>query len=153
MPIVQTDIAGVEPNLSFAWYALYTRHQHEKQVTQALVGKGLEVFLPLYTSVHRWKDRDKKVSLPLFPATSSCKARLSAGSPFSPPRGPQCAWVRRKTSDDFRAEIEAVRKVVGSSMMAEPHPFLKCGDRVRLTAGPLQDLKDFWYAREMCGSS
>jgi hypothetical protein len=28
------------------WHALYTRHQHEKVVAQALSGKGFEVFLP-----------------------------------------------------------------------------------------------------------
>jgi transcription antitermination factor NusG len=39
------------------------------------------------------------------------------------------------------AEIEAIRMVVESSVKAEPHPFLKCGDRVRVTAGPLRGLE------------
>ena len=50
------------------WHALYTRHQHEKVVAQALTGKGFEVFLPLYSAVRRWKDRQKELSLPLFPS-------------------------------------------------------------------------------------
>lgn len=29
------------------WYALYTRHQHEKTVAEILTAKGFEVFLPL----------------------------------------------------------------------------------------------------------
>jgi transcription antitermination factor NusG len=40
-----------------------------------------------------------------------------------------------------RAEIEALRRVVDSSVKAEPHPFLRCGDRVRVTAGPLRGLE------------
>jgi transcription antitermination factor NusG len=39
------------------------------------------------------------------------------------------------------AEIEAIRRVIESSVKAEPHPFLKCGDRVRVTAGPLRGLE------------
>lgn len=50
-----------------AWCALYTRHQHEKAVAQMLAAKGMEVFLPLYESVRRWKDRNKLLALPLFP--------------------------------------------------------------------------------------
>jgi len=50
-----------------SWYALYTRHQHEKAVAQILSGKGFEVFLPVYLAVRRWKDRDKQLHLPLFP--------------------------------------------------------------------------------------
>jgi transcription antitermination factor NusG len=38
-------------------------------------------------------------------------------------------------------EVEAIRTVVESPVKAEPHPFLRCGDRVRVTAGPLQGLE------------
>ena len=40
-----------------------------------------------------------------------------------------------------RPEIEAIRRVVESPLKAEPHPFIKCGDRVRIKAGPLQGLE------------
>jgi len=51
-----------------AWWALYTRHQHEKTVAEMLSAKGFEVFLPLYESMRRWKDRTKMLTLPLFHA-------------------------------------------------------------------------------------
>jgi transcription antitermination factor NusG len=38
-------------------------------------------------------------------------------------------------------EIEAIRRVVESPVKAEPHPYLRCGDRVRVTAGPLRGLE------------
>src|ERR1017187_3685209 len=57
----------VDVHLQRAWYVLYTRHQHEKTVAQILASKGFDTFLPLYESVHRWKDRSKCPSLPLFP--------------------------------------------------------------------------------------
>ena len=38
-------------------------------------------------------------------------------------------------------EIEAVRRVIESSLAVEPHPFLQCGDRVRVTCGPLEGIE------------
>jgi transcription antitermination factor NusG len=142
MSILEAKASGEELNPMLSWYALYTRHQHEKNVTRALAGKGLEVFLPLYTAVHRWKDRDKKLQLPLFP----CYVFL---------RNPTARWQSVLTTPGIHSvvgfaghpamipisEIDAVRRVVGSPLKAEPHPFLKCGDRVRLRAGPLDGLE------------
>jgi len=39
------------------------------------------------------------------------------------------------------AEIDAIRRVVESPVNVEPHPFLKCGDRVRVIVGPLRGLE------------
>jgi transcription antitermination factor NusG len=125
-----------------SWYALYTRHQHEKCVHQILTGKGFEAFLPLYTTAHQWKDRVKRVSLPLFP----CYVFL---------RGPLVQWLPVLTTPGVHTvvgfggqpasisspEIEAIRRVIESPLKAEPHPYLKCGDQVRVTAGPLRGLE------------
>ena len=48
------------------WYAIYTRPRHEKKVFALLEEKMQEVFLPLVTQVRLWKDRKKKVEVPLF---------------------------------------------------------------------------------------
>ena len=50
-----------------SWYAIYTKHQHEKKVADLLQRKGFEVFLPLVKEKRRWKDRAKQVSFPMFP--------------------------------------------------------------------------------------
>src|SRR5262249_52732792 len=50
-----------------AWYAIYTQHQHERNVARILQQKGFPVFLPLYTSIRTWTDRVKKLLMPLFP--------------------------------------------------------------------------------------
>ena len=49
-----------------SWYALYTRHQHEKMVDQILTNKGFNTFLPLYATTHNWKDRSKVTYLTPF---------------------------------------------------------------------------------------
>jgi transcription antitermination factor NusG len=124
------------------WYALYTRHQHEKNVALSLSDKGFEVFLPLYTAVHRWKDRDKRLSLPLFPCyvflqnpTERWQSILATPGVYS-----LVGFAKRRATISSE-EIDAVKRVVGSCLKLEPHPFLQCGDRVRLRAGPLESLE------------
>jgi transcriptional antiterminator RfaH len=48
------------------WYAVYTRHCHEKKVFEHLQQREIEAYLPLQTTIRQWKDRKKKVSQPLF---------------------------------------------------------------------------------------
>ena len=124
------------------WYAIHTRHQHEKTVARVLDGKGFETFLPLYSVVHRWQTGAKELSLPLF----SCYVFL---------RGPVERWLPVLTTPGIhtvvgfggkaatipRSEIEAIRRVVESPIKAEPYPFIKCGDRVRIKEGPLVGLE------------
>jgi len=125
-----------------SWYALYTRHQHEKIVALALSGKGVEVFVPLYTSVRRWKDRNKKLQLPLFPGYVFMQNPENRWQPIlATPGVHSVVGFGGRPTEIPISEIEAVRRVVGGSFGAEPHPFLKCGDQVRVTAGPLQGLE------------
>ena len=126
------------------WHAIYTRHQHEKTVAQILSYKGFDVFLPLYPAVHRWKDRDKQLSLPLFP----CYVFLNGGMErrldiVTTPGMYSFVGTERGATAIPTAEIDAIRRAVESSVRVEPHPFLKCGDRVRVKSGPLQGVEGF----------
>ena len=53
------------PNL--LWYVLYTRPKFEKKIFMRLQEKRIETFLPLQKVVRQWRDRKKKVEVPLFP--------------------------------------------------------------------------------------
>lgn len=52
--------------LDTKWYAVYTKPRSEKKVAQTILNKGLEVYLPLITTLKQWSDRKKKVEEPLF---------------------------------------------------------------------------------------
>jgi transcription antitermination factor NusG len=125
-----------------SWHAVYTRHQHEKTVAQALLGKRFEVFLPLYTTCRRWKDRYARISLPLFPGyvfLRGCLERrldimTTPGVHFLLSSCGQPAVIAEE-------EIEAVRRVVEAQLPAEPYPFLRRGDRVRVRSGALAGLE------------
>jgi len=124
------------------WHALYTRHQHEKVVAQALLGKGFEVFLPQYRTVHRWKDRRKELILPLFSNYVFIRGGLDRMLILvtTPGIHSLVSWGGRPANIPPE-EIEAVRRLVESNLPVEPHPFLKCGDRVRIKSGPLEGIE------------
>ena len=127
---------------SSAWFAVYTRHRHEKAVAQYISGKGLEVFLPLYRTAHRWKDRTKDLVLPLFPNyvfVSSCPGLR--GYILSTPGVCDFVRVAGVPAPLRTEEIDAVRQVVEQGLNAEPHPFLKFGDQVRVRSGPLEGVE------------
>ena len=49
------------------WFAVYTHPRHEKAVSEQLEKRGVEAFLPTFTSESQWKDRRVKITSPLFP--------------------------------------------------------------------------------------
>ena len=142
--MVETDTqaAPTVSNLSDPWFAIYTRHQHEKMVAQILSAKGLQVFLPLYNSTRRWKDRTKELSLPLFPGYLFLQGleerRLQV---VTTPGIVSILSVNGEPAVIPEAEIDAVRKAIEWGNRVEPHPFLRTGDRVRVVAGPLQGVE------------
>lgn len=120
------------------WWALYTRHQHEKVVAEMLSAKGFEVFLPLYESIRRWKDRNKLLTLPLFPGYVFVRGGLNRRlQVVTTPGVHMILFYGEEVAVIPGAEIDAIRKAVAGPFRVEPHPFLKCGERVRVTRGSL----------------
>ncbi|HUA98740.1 MAG TPA: UpxY family transcription antiterminator [Terracidiphilus sp.] len=120
------------------WYALYTRYKHEKVIAQHLDQMGFDVFLPLYREIHQWKDRRKDVVLPLFPSYVFFSGDLRRQFEVLNVPG-VCSFVYSggKVAIISAAELDAVRRAVNSRLAVEPHPFLQCGERVRVHSGPM----------------
>ena len=124
------------------WHALYTRHQHERTIAHTLMTKGFEVFLPEYRAVHRWKDRQKELLLPLFPNYLFIRGGLDRMlSIVTTPGVYSFVTLGARPAEIPSEEIEAVRRLVESPLQIEPHPFLKYGDRVRIKYGPLEGIE------------
>jgi transcription antitermination factor NusG len=124
------------------WWAIYTRHQHEKVVADVLSAKGFEVFLPLYDSIRRWKDRQKLLSLPLFPCYVFVQGGFNRRFHVLNTPGVHMALTHGdRIAVIPTTEIDAVRRTVEGPFRLEPHPFLRCGDRVRVIRGSLQGIE------------
>jgi transcription antitermination factor NusG len=142
LPTIECGAIGTTAVSTAPWFAVYTRHQHERKVASRLAEQELESFFPTYVELHRWKDRRKEVSMPLFPGyvffRGSLERRMqilsvpgvhfivSAGQ--SPAAIPDC-------------EIDALRRAMHHHLPLEPFPFLNQGDRVRVIHGPLSGVE------------
>lgn len=121
-----------------AWYALHVRSQHEKMVFAQLDAKRYETFLPLYSARHRWSDRWKTVSLPLFPGYVFCRFDARQRSSIMTTSGViDLVRTGSQPAPIESSEIESVRAVVASKLAAEPFGSLVKGQSVKLVSGPL----------------
>jgi transcription antitermination factor NusG len=135
---------SIDPGVHEAstWWVLYTRHQHEKAVAEMLSAKGFEVFLPLYESIRRWKDRSKMLTLPLFPCYVFVRGGLHRRlQVVTTPGVHMILFCGENVAIIPDAEIDAIRKAVEGPFRIEPHPFLKCGEQVRVTRGSLEGVE------------
>lgn len=129
-------------DLRSPWCAVYTRHQHEKTIGEMLEAKGFEVFLPLYESTRRWKDRRKVISLPLFPCYVFVRGAHERRLPVLTTPGVHMIISRgERIATVPEEEIEAIRRIIDGQLSVEPHPFLRCGERVRVVRGSLQGVE------------
>ena len=125
------------------WFAVRTRSRHEKRVREQLDGRpGIEVFLPLWERWSRWKDRRKKVQFPLFPGY--CFARFQYADRLLVLKAfgvVDLVGVRGQPEPIPEAEIEAIRRLVESTLRYDPHPFLTEGMEVEVLRGPLMGVR------------
>jgi transcription termination/antitermination protein NusG len=123
------------------WYALYTRSHCEQLVSDQLSAKGFHLFFPKLEMWSRRAGQQRLVSRPMFSGylflrhimdklsyVEVCQARGLV-------RVLGERWDRLGVVPD--AEIEAIQRFLRARVPVLPHPFLKEGQRVRITCGPL----------------
>lgn len=133
------------------WYAVQTRARHEKVVAQRLCEKGVTIFYPTVTEVHRWSDRKKAVELPLFgcylfakimPSNEDRQKVLRVDSVLS------LVGTDRMGTPIPNEQIDAVRLLVKEKLPYSCHPYLKTGQRVRIRSGALDGLEGILLQRK-----
>ncbi len=142
---LQTQEAMIEAR----WYAAYTCANHEKRVAAELGVREVEHFLPLYSSVRRWKDRRVQLEMPLFPGYVFVRFalcdRLRVVQIPSVVRLVGFGGLPTALPD---TEMEIMRSGFSDRLRAEPHPFLTVGRRVRITGGPFAGLEGILKRRK-----
>ena len=126
-----------------SWFAVQTKARHEKRVATELEEKGVEAFLPLFSEVHQWSDRKRKVELPLFSTylfvrigweQSSRVSVLQTNSVF------RFVGVRGTGVPIPDEQIDALQTIVREKVPFSPHPFLNVGQKVRIRGGSLDGI-------------
>jgi transcription antitermination factor NusG len=124
------------------WFAAYTNSHHEKRVASHFGERQIESFLPLYSALHRWKNRcEVDVDLPLFPnyvfVHIDPRERVRV---LEVPGVLSLVGFGRTLAPLSDFEIEALRSCAGQRKV-EPHPYLVIGEWVRIKAGPMTGME------------
>jgi transcriptional antiterminator NusG len=123
------------------WYALWTKSHCEKLVFDQLAAKGFQVFLP---KIEAWSRRGgvrHHIPVPMFPGYLFLHHAMELNSYFEVLKTRELVRILGDGRDRLavvpNGEIEAIQKVVQADLPALPYPYLREGQRVQITKGPL----------------
>ncbi len=131
------------------WYAGYTASRHEKRVAEHFVQRGVEHFLPLYETIHRWNNGRHRVQLPLFPGYIFVHIALRDRMRVIEVPG----FVRLVGFNSLpyplpEADINKMKDALNKGVLAEPYPYLTVGTQVEIRNGPMQGMTGILLRRQ-----
>jgi transcription antitermination factor NusG len=127
------------------WRVLWTHSNCEQLVHDQLAAKGFDLFLPTVESWCRRGGLRRLSRLPLFRGYLFLRDAMDKAAYVEVCKARGLVRVLGERWDQLEivpdAEIEAIQRMVGSALPMLPHPYLREGQRVRITRGPLTDLE------------
>lgn len=125
------------------WYAVSTRSRHEKVVEMGLFDQGVTTFLPVREVLSQWKDRKKRVLLPLFPGyvftnISLPEDRLKV---LKVPGVVRFISINGTPTPVPAEQIDSVQIFVREKIRFDPYPYLHEGQRVEVRRGSLKGVQ------------
>jgi transcription antitermination factor NusG len=128
----------------FVWFAVQTRTRFEKKVVSGLQEKGIETFLPLFSTKRKWSDRQRLVHLPLFPGYVFVRIAAVQGTRIAVLRTigvTNFVGVRGVAAPIPDAEIQAIQTVLEQRVPFQLYPYLNVGQRVCIRGGCLDGIE------------
>ncbi len=133
------------------WYAVYTKSNYEKKVASLLTHRGIANYLPIWKEAHSWTDRRKVVDVPVFRGYVFARFEDCGRNRLTVLQTPGVARIVGTCGGIEpipEGEIAAVQQLLTSGVKFEPHPFLREGDWVRVTKGPLLGLEGLFLRQK-----
>jgi transcription antitermination factor NusG len=139
------DTISESPAADANWYAVWTRSHSEQLVADQLMAKGLDVFLP---KINIWSRRGgvrHVIQVPMFSGYLFLHEAVNKDTYIEVVKARGVVrilgerWDRLSQISD--PEIEGLQQVVEANLDIMPHPYLREGQRVRITAGPLKGVE------------
>jgi transcription antitermination factor NusG len=136
-----SNLLACQPSSERKWHVLWTRSHCEQAVFDQLAPKGFDLFLP---KIDVWARRNgvrHRANVPMFPGyvffhhTMDSKSYIELRKARGLVKILGESWERLAVVPD--REIDAIQKVQDARLSALPHPYLREGQRVRLTGGLL----------------
>ncbi len=125
-----------------AWYAVYTRSRFEKKVVQQFHARGVEHWLPLLTQMRQWKDRRKRVEMPLFPGYVFVRIDLENQLGVLSVDGVVNLVGRAGTPEPIPSDqLDQVRQLLKHPERVRIERYVSEGDRVEIVSGPFAKVR------------
>src|SRR5213594_2501783 len=142
---VVRDDALLRTSPSPSWHALWTRSHCEQLVHDQLAAKGFDLFLP---TIDQWSRRGglrHLIRTPMFPGYVFLHGAMDKPTYLEVVKARALVrilgerWDRLATIPE--GEIAAIRRIVDARVPALAHAYLREGQRVRITCGPMTDME------------
>lgn len=139
------ELELVTDSVTPRWRVLWTHSNYEQLVHDQLAAKGFELFLP---TVEAWSRRGgvRRLSrVPLFRGYMFLRHAMDKASYLEVYKTRGLVRVLGERWDRLDAvpdpDIAAIQTLVHSGRPILPYPYLREGQRVRITRGPLADVE------------
>ncbi|GIX49610.1 MAG: transcription termination factor NusG domain protein [Candidatus Tectimicrobiota bacterium] len=127
------------------WYALYTRSHCEQLVHDQLAAKGFRLFLPKIEVWSRRGGKRHRIWVPMLPGYLFLHHAMDKLSYIEVVKARGLVRVLGERWDRLAVvseeEIDTLRRVMHAHLPARHFPYLRAGQRVRITGGPLAEVE------------
>jgi transcription termination/antitermination protein NusG len=127
------------------WYALYTRSHCEQLVYDQLIARGFSIFLPKMDVWSRRGGIRHRIPTPMFPGYLFLRHAMDKISFIEVCKARGLVRILGERWDRLsvvpEGEIEAIQRVLRAELPVISHPYLREGQRVRITDGPLMGVE------------
>jgi transcriptional antiterminator RfaH len=127
----------------YRWYPVSTLYNSEKKANEALLAKGIDVYMPLKKELRQWSDRKKWVYEPFIKSYLFVRIKPSQHTEVLMTKGIfRFIYFSGKIATMPDRQIEQLKLLLAneSELEVSDHIFEK-GEEVILKAGPLQGLR------------
>lgn len=124
------------------WFGVSVRPRFERVVESLLTNKGYELYLPLYRCRRQRSDRVAEIDAPLFPGYLFVRFDPIYRLPIITTPGVLGVVGHGRIPEAIPdEEISAIHRMLRSGSSAEPWPYVREGETVRICRGSLAGLE------------
>jgi len=138
-PIIYPEGASVA-DMEGTWWVAHTRSRNEKALAWQMLRQDISYFLPMSVRAHKWRNRTIRSLMPLFTGyvffCGDEDARLDVLK-----TNRVAGLIPVKDPDGLVHDLLPIEQVLRQGRPIQPHPYLECGQRCRVIAGPLMGIE------------